>query len=193
MLIKICGVKDPDIAAFASQNGAHFIGLIMSPGFSRSVTLRQAQAIVQATKEGGGEPVAVFVKASTNEIESTCDQLGIQFVQAYDSTLPLIDHLNYLYVNDPRAILRPGKDFLLMESHRPGKGEKIDRVHFSPPCQRPWLIAGGLTPENVKDVILQTRPDGVDVSSGVEEKGMKSPLLILNFIKQVKDAESAQC
>ncbi len=191
MLIKICGIKEAKTALFAAENGADFIGFIMSPGFSRSVTIDQAKEIACAAKKGGAEPVAVFVRTEATEIESICDQLNVRCVQAYELKEPLIESLHRFYVNDHDAVLRPHRDFLLIEGDRPGQGKKVEISEFSPPRKRPWLIAGGLTPENIKETILQMQPDGVDVSSGVEENGMKSLQLILKFIQQVKSCESS--
>jgi phosphoribosylanthranilate isomerase len=186
MLIKICGVQDPDIASFAAKNGADFIGFIMTPGFRRSVSIDQAKKIAQATRENGAEAVAVFINAPSEEIEMLCRLACIDCVQAYHITTPLALDLKRFYINTPDMPLRPEKDFLLMESSKPGLGEKIDMNAFTPPTKRPWFIAGGLTPENVKDTIDRLRPDGVDVSSGIEENGSKSCALILKFIEEVK-------
>jgi phosphoribosylanthranilate isomerase len=189
MLIKICGVRDPEIATFAAQNGAGFIGMILTPGFRRSVTLDLAQKIAEAARENHAVPVGVFVSAKPLEIESTCQFLGIELVQAYQFSSPFPEHLKRIFINEPDAKLRPDCDFLLMESGTPGEGEKIDANNFLPPSIKPWFIAGGLNPENVKETILSYHPSGVDVSSGVEKDGMKSRERILQFIEQVKSCE----
>jgi phosphoribosylanthranilate isomerase len=186
MLIKICGVRDPEIAAFAAHNGAHYVGMILSPGFRRSVTLARAKQIAEAARKGGAIPVGVFVAANSLIIESSCHYLGIELVQAYQLSSGLPDHLKRIFINEPEASLRADCDFLLMESNKPGSGEKIDESSFSPPLVKPWFIAGGLSPKNVKETILRYHPDGVDVSSGVEKDGIKDRLLILQFIEEVK-------
>jgi phosphoribosylanthranilate isomerase len=54
-------------------------------------------------------------------------------------------------------------------------------------CDLPWMLAGGLNPNNVAHAIAQTNPDGVDVSSGVEAStGIKDDLLISAFVKSAK-------
>ncbi|MFN8947277.1 MAG: phosphoribosylanthranilate isomerase, partial [Alphaproteobacteria bacterium] len=58
--------------------------------------------------------------------------------------------------------------------------------------RRPWFLSGGLTPENVADAIYQTRPGGVDVSSGVEHaRGIKDNASIEAFIASARHAFSA--
>jgi phosphoribosylanthranilate isomerase len=188
MLIKICGVKDPEIAAFAAQNGAHYIGMILTPGFRRSVTLARAQKIARVARDNGAVPVGVFVSANSLIIESSCRYLGIELVQAYQLFSGFPEHLKRIFINEPEACLRPDRDFLLMESKKAGSGEQIDAGSFSPPLIKPWFIAGGLNPENVKETILRYRPDGVDVSSGIEKDGTKNRELILQFIAEVKSA-----
>jgi phosphoribosylanthranilate isomerase len=59
----------------------------------------------------------------------------------------------------------------------------------TPASIKPWFIAGGLTPENVKETILRMQPDGVDVSSGIETNGVKDRTRILKFIEEVKSCE----
>jgi phosphoribosylanthranilate isomerase len=186
MLVKICGVKDPKIAAFAAENGADFIGFIMSPGFARSVTEEQAKQIIQAAVEAGACPVAVFVKTPIQEIELICARLNLQTIQIYSVKQAIPEDLHCFYSRCPQVSLRPGKDYLLIESDQPGSGKSIDYSTLSIPQQRPWFLAGGLTPNNVKRISEQYQPDGVDVSSGVEREGRKHPELILKFIKEAK-------
>jgi phosphoribosylanthranilate isomerase len=174
MLIKICGIGDPKTALFAAQNGANFIGMVLTPGFKRSVTVPQAEKIVEAARNGGAEPVAAFVGATAEEIELTCRQLGINIVQLYEFEGELPSHL---------------KRFFVVESHQPGSGKMIDPQTFSTPTQKPWFLAGGLNPQNVKEMIQRYRPDGVDVSSGVEREHKKNHALILKFISEVKSCE----
>ena len=97
MLIKICGVKDPETARFAAEKGADFIGVILSPGFKRSINLEMAHEIVLAARQGGAEPVAVFVASQhvRQEMEQIVADLGIQYVQAYGLKEPLLEHLHF--------------------------------------------------------------------------------------------------
>ena len=189
MLIKICGLKDPETAAFAAKEGADFVGMILSEGFSRSVSLERAKTIVEAVKDNGATPVGVFVAESRAKISAVCAMLGIQMVQDYDLSDPLPEHLRRIYINEPKVALRSHCDLLLMETEKPGTGAMLDFENFTPPEVQPWLIAGGLTPDNVKQAVLRFRPRGVDVSSGVEKEGTKNGELILKFIHEVRSCE----
>ncbi len=185
MLIKICGIKDPKTALFAAANGADFIGMILTPGYARSVTLQEAHFIVEAARDGGAEPVGVFVTESPSEVEAICKILGIDTVQYYPRGVSLGSHLKRFYVNEPGVILRQGQDQLLLESENPGSGEKIDEKTFIRPEGKDFFLAGGLSLFNVKEMIAKYSPSGVDVSSGVEVKGVKNYDLILEFIRRV--------
>lgn len=189
MLIKICGVRDPEIAHFAASCGATFIGMILTPGFERSVTLEQGALIARAALEGGAQPVAVFVSELPEEIEKACRAMNICTVQCYLQDISLPSFIHRFYVNEPKAHLRPEQDYLLMEGSRPGCGEKIDPNHFIRPVGKAFFVAGGLNPSNVRETIRLYNPIGVDVSSGVEKDQCKNKELISEFIKKVRSDE----
>jgi phosphoribosylanthranilate isomerase len=185
MLIKICGIKDPDIAYQTAQLGASFVGIIFYPPSKRYVAPAPAREIADAVKRGYAQPVGVFVDQTTEEIQEICRETGIEIVQAYGLVGELPPTLRRIYVNAPEAPLRPHLDFLLMESKQPGTGQMVDLSHFVPPSSSHWLLAGGLNPGNVQEMIRTFRPFGVDVASGVEKDGKKDLSLIKQFINQV--------
>lgn len=185
MLIKVCGVRTPEIAHFAAQKGAHFVGMILTPGYPRSVSIETARQIVKATKQAQAEPVAVFVSETPEEVQKICAEIGVQIVQYYQTKSVLPACLKRIYVNAPQAYLRANTDLLLLEGSKPGSSDPIDDKNFARPSH-PFLIAGGLTPENIEEKIRQFLPSGVDVSSGVEKNGHKCPERIAQFIEKVK-------
>ena len=69
-----------------------------------------------------------------------------------------------------------------------GNGRKFDwslTKNWNP--AKPWLLAGGLTPDNVQEAIQQSGAEAIDVSSGVEsEPGKKDPILIQQFVKNAR-------
>lgn len=183
MLIKICGVKSAEIALFAAQKGAHLIGMVLTPGFKRSVSMHVAKKIVQALRGSKAEPVAVFVSETPEEIETICKEIGVKFVQYYQN-LELSSDLRRIYVNTHNVPLRPN-DFLLLDGSKPGISKQIDPSTFTRPSTS-FILAGGLNVENVQEMICTFLPMGVDVSSGVERDGEKCPVLIEQFIEQVR-------
>jgi phosphoribosylanthranilate isomerase len=185
MLVKICGVRDPLTARLAAQSGADFIGMILTPGYIRSVDIETAKEIAAAAREGGSEPVAVFVSEAPGQVIELCVRLGVRTVQYYMEEAELPEALRRFRVNNLSALLREGLDFMLFESGKPGTGTPIDPQQEAPK-DRPFILAGGLHPGNVGEQISRYRPIGVDVSSGVEEGGEKSIDLIVQFIKEAK-------
>jgi len=72
-----------------------------------------------------------------------------------------------------------------------GTGQTFDWSLFPQQSEKPLILAGGLTPNNVGQAIAATRPFAVDVSGGVEQtKGIKSPQLIEQFIAGVKRVDT---
>jgi phosphoribosylanthranilate isomerase len=185
MLIKMCGFQEPSHALFAAQQGVHFVGMILTPGYRRSVSVLRAKEIAQAAKEGGAEPVAVFVSETPQEVESMCREIGVVMVQFYRPATPLSSHLKRFYVNEREAPVREGEDYLLIESAEPGCGVKLDPALRLTLGVENFFLAGGLTPENVREMIEKYNPCGVDVSSGVEIEGRKDCARMVKFIQQV--------
>ncbi len=185
-LIKICGVTDPEMARYAAEQGADFIGIVFAAASKRSVTVQRGKEIAAAALQSGSVAVGIFVEQTADEIVAICEETGIACVQAYRKCdLPL--HLTQFCVND--AAPRTGIDFLLMDSDQPGTGKTMDWERFVPPAYAQWFLAGGLDPENVEEAIVRFHPFGVDVSSGVERAGKKEKELIGAFIQKVRGCE----
>lgn len=183
MLIKICGVTDPFIAKEAALSGAQLIGLLFSKQSPRFVSLQEAKQIAQATLEGGAEVVGVFVNEDLEAILSLVQALNLQYVQLHgdiprQACQALPSALRIIYVADGKPLpkrLDPRKDFLLFEKSEP------DPQGFR------FFVAGGLNPDNVKRCIQSLKPDGVDVSSGIESSlAKKDPIKIRQFIQHAR-------
>ena len=92
------------------------------------------------------------------------------------------------------ALERSGEypaDLLLIDSHAPGSGEVFDwSLAEGAPLARPFLLAGGLTPDNVAEAVERVRPFGVDVATGVERSpGRKDPVKVRDFVRNARAAE----
>jgi phosphoribosylanthranilate isomerase len=187
MKVKICGIKDPEIAAFSALKGADFIGIIRAPSSKRFVSLEQAKEIARAAREAGAEVVAVYVNSDEEEIIRECEALKITKVQHYGPHLILPANFTQLHVNKLPDEFREG-DFLLFDHPEGGQGKPFCWHSFQPPQNHPWFLAGGLTAMNVKEAIRLLKPYGVDVSTGVETAGKKDKGLIEAFLHEVKYA-----
>lgn len=202
-IIKICGIRDAEMAEKAARSGVNFIGMVFHPSSPRHVSIEQAIAISYATRKAGASPVAVFVDQSDFEMRTICEAADIQIVQlhgviskAYHHLLPnefqRIYALNVaengeLLTDDGFQYLEPARDIIVIDHKQPGQGKKHNFRGFSYSFKFHWLLAGGLNPCNVATLIHKLQPNGVDVSSGVEIlKGQKDILLIQRFVTAVR-------
>ncbi|WP_438380980.1 phosphoribosylanthranilate isomerase [Asaia sp. BMEF1] len=202
--VKICGLMDSDGLRSACEAGADWIGFVFFAKSPRFVTPQEAAELVASYRGTLPKIVGLFVKASDEQIAATLSTVHLDILQLYDTPeraraikarfgLPVwlscaITDQNDLptesdldgYVIEPRApdnASRPGGngislDWALLQSwHSPS----------------PWMLAGGLNPDNIAQAIAASGAPAVDVSSGVETApGCKSPALIRNFIKNAR-------
>lgn len=196
--IKICGLTLPGEAAFLNEIHADYAGMVVFfPKSRRCVTLADTKAI-RRELEPSVKSVAVAVSPTEDEIRAVADA-GFDLIQIHgsieekllaESPLPVIRAFNGV---DPDELnrLRSIKTVraVLFDAAQPGSGKTFDWTTLKqlPRTGKEVFLAGGLTPENVADAIRAVRPDGVDVSSGVERaEGGKSFRKILRFAAAVR-------
>ncbi len=204
-LIKICGIRDPNMATFAAQAGADFIGIVFHPASKRFVEIERATEIAAAAKQAGAQPVGVFVNTNADAILKLCQIARINIAQLHGDIARQQHHLlppsfKRIYVRtvdqdgqiqndkaDGLNYLDEDRDYLLFDNIRAGSGKTFEWSKFSYIVNIPWFFSGGLTIDNVGNAIQQFQPTAVDVSSGVEKlPGEKDKDLILKFINAVK-------
>lgn len=206
-LVKICGVTTPSDAALAASAGADLVGFVLHPGARRGVTAEQAAGIVTAVRDGGAEPVAVFVSQGAAEIEALAERLALGVVQLHGPAaraalceLPAgLGRIVAVEVGPHGAVevpagLDPARDLVLCDGPGGGSGTRFDWAGFLPPAGVHWLLAGGLEADNVAQA-LRLGPHGVDVSSGVcgADPRRKDAARVRAFVQKVRafDAEHA--
>jgi len=199
--IKICGLTRLEDALVAESAGADALGFVFFPKSKRYIEPQRAGVISAGLKPFTAR-VGVFVNASVEEINKTILNAGLTHVQLHGQEQPEIS----LRINRPviRAVhwndqleaqLEAWQETPLMvdsgNSDNPG-GTGIALPWEEMPGRlgnRPFILAGGLTVQNVAQAIGATRPVAVDVSSGVEkEPGVKDHEKIMKFISEVKSA-----
>ena len=197
-LIKVCGVTSAADAGLAAESGADAVGVNFFRGSRRHVSPEAAGAIVRAVREGGATPVGVFVDERPEVIGAVCRDLGIEVVQLSGNEPPdeaarlpfrRIKAFRVARGIDAEALDLYPCEALLLDAGGPGEfggtGRTLDWAGIAGSrLRKPWLLAGGLTPENVRTAIRLARPGGVDVASGVEdEPGRKNAAKVRLFIK----------
>ena len=179
LLVKICGVTTPEDAALAVAAGADAIGVNLWPGSKRFVEPAAARDVVAAIPDGVLK-VGVFVDAPAGEVEDRIDELGLDRAQLHgDEAAAAFGRLDarlvrVVRVRDESSFEREAgwsPALWLYDAHVDGYGGAGVLAPWpliAARARRPFLLAGGLTPDNIAAAIRATRPDGVDVASGVE-------------------------
>jgi phosphoribosylanthranilate isomerase len=178
--VKVCGVTNVEDALLAVSSGANLIGMILWPKAKRSIRPSTAKEIAKIAREHGASPVAVFVDEDAATICRVCEESDVDIAQLHGdgarsalADLPPSIKTVYVMHADMAGVVQTALphidvDWVLLDSLQGGSGERFDWSSLNPPRGRSgWLLAGGLTPENVAEAINTANPTGVDVSSGV--------------------------
>ncbi len=197
--VKICGITRPEDADAAVRFGASYIGFVLWPKSPRAATLDIVRAIVPSLP-ADVTPVGVFVDPTAQQINDAA-AAGIRLAQIHgDSeseligvTIPVIRAVHL--AADQQAGIEPdvADELILLDADDPvkhgGTGTTVDWPRAQAIARtRRVILAGGLTPFNVKQAIEEVRPFAVDVASGVESSpGIKDHGLLRAFIAAAKE------
>lgn len=171
MRVKICGVRSGRMAEEIGRLGVDWVGILLHASSPRAVALERAIEVAEGARAGGAEPILLLVDEPLEVALEAVARTRVGLVQIQGEEAKRIAfHL-------PVALLDAMAPFDL--------GAEWKIVHGEP-RERPvgqWLLAGGITPENVRERVRRCRPDGIDVSSGVERcVGVKDLMLIERLI-----------
>ena len=194
--VKICGISRPADAAVAADAGADFVSAILARS-PRQVSPALAREIYAAAPSA--ESVAVMVSADAGEIAAALENTGADYIQVHGLSRPPPAELAHRVIPSfhvgARGLepdLEPVGSKLIQVDSPGGGGGTGQTWNYSAVARlvgkRDYLLAGGLDPENVADVVVRLRPWGVDVSSGVETDGTKDPAKIAAFVARAKRA-----
>lgn len=198
--VKICGVNSEAALDASVEAGADYIGFVFFQRSPRVVTARQAVGL-SARHAGGPKRVGLFVLPDPAEIEAVLDLMKLDVLQIYADEaackaaaemfgLPVWRPVGIKTAADLPRHAAAEAGYIIesqapVDATRPGGNAVALNWGLLSGWQSPlpWLLAGGLTADNVIDAILKSGAPGVDVSSGVETlPGVKSPALIKRFI-----------
>lgn len=197
--IKICGITSPEIAGSAVHAGADALGLMFYPSSSRYLTIDQAVEINRAVAPFVAQ-VGVFVNPERQIIERILSAVHLDYLQFHGEESPDYcasfkkPYIKAIRVSESTDLLALEKHYhdsagLLLDSHTPdrygGTGKSFEWAQAQYGGQKPIILAGGLTADNVQAAIAATAPYGVDVSSGVETEGMKDSEKMIRFCHHV--------
>ena len=210
--VKICGIrtlKDAQVAA-----AADFIGLVFVPGRRRRLETEAARGIVDGLKgslKTAPKVVGLFadqpldevnhiINACNLDLAQLCGAESLDYCQQTDAQVIKVLHIPQGQASS--ASTRELSDEILthteaghlvtldrlVEGLQGGTGESFDWSIAAELSQQGhnFLLAGGLSPDNVADAVAMAHPWGVDVSSGVETDGIKDHQKIRDFIQNAK-------
>jgi phosphoribosylanthranilate isomerase len=213
--VKICGINSVESADAAVRAGADFAGLVFHPASPRNLTGEQAQRLAERMR-GRVRLAALVVDAKDEEISAIVKSVRPDFLQFHGSEtpervgaarsqfgIPIIKALAIAEASDlaRAASYETVADMLLFDAKAPasavrpgGHGAAFDwQLLCGRKFSRPWLLAGGLNPDNVARAIRCCEAPGVDVSSGVETApGVKSAEMISDFVAAARSANYAE-
>lgn len=205
--VKICGLSTPQEVAAVAAAGAAYAGFVFFPKSPRNVSIEQAAALAVEAPVGLCK-VALTVNATDAELDAITSAVPLDMLQLHGKEtpdrvaevrsrygLPVMKAVGIADAADLPQIAEYEQvaDQLLIDAKPPkeaelpgGNGLAFDwrllagRKYW----QKPWMLAGGLTPENVAEAIRMTGARQVDVSSGVESApGRKDAALIESFTR----------
>ena len=214
--IKICGVTDPAAMEVACTLGVGRVGLVFVAASPRYVELEQAKDLAEIAR-GRARVVALTLDADDAELDRIISAIAPDELQLHGrespervgavkarTGLPVIKAVGLAVADD----LVRARDFFGVADHllfdaKPPPGDKAAlpggngipfdwRLLLDIQPDEPYILSGGLTPENVCEALRLTGARGVDVSSGVEAApGRKDPQKIKDFVAEVRGASAA--
>ncbi len=209
MRVKICGITQADQAIALAGHGATHLGFICVPQSPRYIDRDALAEITAALREAdlAIATVGVFADAPLDDICAVARQASLSHIQLHghesldqcqqlQTALPGVAIIKAIRVRSEADLAQaetyaPLVDALLLDAYHPkqlgGTGLTLDwqaLLAFQPAC--PWLLAGGLTPENVVNALSTLSPDGIDLSSGLEHRpGLKDMALVQRLFDQL--------
>ena len=212
--VKICSVQELGHVLAAAKVGADFVGFNFVPGVRRQLPDGKAQRMIRACRErygnSGPKLVGIFVDQPQDEVNRLLDYCGLDMAQlsGHESldyclqlTRPVIKAI-HVPMNQPADAVVDGLDTVLREleaahilplldpevAHAPGGTGTVFNWAIAQELatKHRFLLAGGLTPENVAQAVKEVQPWGVDVSSGVERDGTKNTQKVRAFVGNVR-------
>ncbi|MDZ4311660.1 MAG: phosphoribosylanthranilate isomerase [Cypionkella sp.] len=204
--VKICGLRSLEDVATVAATKAAYAGFVFFPKSPRHLSIPQARTLTLAAPIGLAK-VALVVDADDSLLDAITEAMPLDMLQLHGHEtpervaeirtrygLPVMKAIGVADEGDLAALLEYSlvADQILVDAKPPknsalpgGNGLSFDwRLVAQRRWLKPWMLAGGLTPQNVAEAIRLTNARQVDVSSGVESSlGVKDPSKITTFVE----------
>lgn len=198
LLVKICGMSEQKLIDQAAELGTDMCGFIFHPASPRNVSPAQAASL----DTHGMKRVGVFVHQGVEEIEAIVREAKLDLIQLHGGQssefaahLPAEKVIRVLWPNRYGSQEELQKDIdtfaptcgMYLLDAGMGSGMTLDwtalsGLHFP----HPWMLSGGLGPDNVLEAVAACKPDGLDMNSRLESApGRKSPELLANVFDRL--------
>ncbi|MFQ8664245.1 phosphoribosylanthranilate isomerase [Anaerostipes caccae] len=202
MKIKMCGLRRPDDIIYANECLPDYIGFVFAES-RRKVSGREAKKLGEQL-DPSIKKVGVFVNEPLRSLITISKQAGLDIIQLHgdegEEYIKEVKHetgkelwkaVRVRTVKDIQEAQRLPADKLLLDSFSEesygGTGKVMDfAVLNQADIRKPYFIAGGLTVENLTEILKKTEPYGIDISSGIETEGIKDREKMLKVIQCVR-------
>ena len=195
--IKICGLMRPQDIDMVNEACPDIAGFILAAGRRRTVTPERMRELTGRLRPEI-QSAAVFLDQDIRWIRELAEQDLMDIIQLHGhegneeirylrerTKKTIIKAFRSETADDIRRAERSEADLVLLDQGAGGSGQTWDWSLLTG-MSRPFILAGGLDPENVSEAVRKTCPFGVDVSSGVETDGCKDREKILRFVRAVR-------
>jgi len=209
VIFKICGLKDKDSILCCEANNVDFFGLIFYKKSPRNISFKDARELINFAAHLRIVPVGVFVNHGISDLKDIITYLNLQCIQLHgDESQEYIDEIKSTFrikiikkftIESEKDLVKVDQinniDYLLFD-YKPSSGELpggnsksfdwdlLKNVQI----KLPWFVSGGINESNIKNIKKILNPNGIDLSSGVEESlGKKSNQKINNLFKLFYD------
>lgn len=195
--VKICGITRIDDAMLCEKLGVEFIGLNLVPTSPRSIPPELAKKLRGSLKTS--IPVLIFQDEKPETMSALAKEIGCTHIQCHGNedpeiigSLPLTVIKAYRFVPDGAELAEALRHvaYVMVDGTKNGQLTDLEGAAALPESIRSKLfVAGGLTPENVPDIIRRVRPFAVDTASGIESSpGVKDEKRVRAFVSAVRSA-----
>jgi phosphoribosylanthranilate isomerase len=202
--IKICGIRDKETVKLCQDLKIDWIGFNFSEKSPRNISESQISDLI-TNRDASDFPKIVFLffQNESSQITKLVDKYKPDYVQLIAGDPIDITHPWNQYRNNKtllpafrlqgrvgdESLLCPDLPFVILDSFKKDLGGGTGHAfpwEYVKDVKRPYLLAGGITPDNVEEAIRYLNPYGIDVASGVETDGIKNHKKIEELVRNVR-------